>query len=51
MLRYKNDLLYDKEKVLTKVTEEYLQGHMDAIDACLEILKSTHMILDMDNDF
>ncbi len=51
MLSYRTDLVSDKENVLNKVSQTYLNGQLDGIDSCLAILKSTHMVLDMDDEF
>lgn len=48
ILNYRKDVL---DKGLEKVSQEYIDAHIDGIDACLAILKSTHMIFDMDGDF
>ncbi len=50
MLSYRADLVSDKENVLNKVSQTYLDGHLDGIDSCLAILKSTHMLLELDGD-
>ncbi len=51
MLNYRDSLANDIEEVVGTKSRDYYQGHMDGIEYCLSILKSTHMILDMDDDF
>lgn len=50
MLSYRAETVSDKENVLNKVSQTYSDGHLDGIDSCLAILKSTHMILELDGD-
>ncbi len=51
ILQYRAATQKDHDNKSTNIIEDYYHGHLDAIDTCLDILKSTHMILDMDDEF
>ena len=50
MLNYKRNLIAQRQKYIEMGLSEYHDGCINTVDDCLELLKSTHMLLELDGD-
>ncbi len=50
MQNYKRDLIAERQQYIEMDLNEYYKGRLDTICDCIELLKSTYMLLELDGD-